>query len=230
MKTKTVFAGILLTLMGSFSHAGNVNPKSMVVFAYKDGPSVSTFLQKEADYVSMPLSVKCDHKDPAKRFEIIAQTETSIINAAGTTNNIRVHSGPVVLSGRPTGKSIGFSSLEGYAGSTQAQLHVLIPFVGTGKDVFPCAAEITKFVQGVKLPDGAVLDYGQIHLGVENPEQYREALLKAIADETSRSMTLLGSNGQVIVSGLESPVFVRQADESHVDLFLNYSLSLRVNK
>jgi hypothetical protein len=45
--------------------------------------------------------------------------------------------------------------------------------LGTGLDAFKCAAETTEFITGVRLPDKAELQCGQMHLGVENPEQYR---------------------------------------------------------
>jgi len=40
----------------------------------------------------------------------------------------------------------------------------------------------------------------------------------------------LDVSGQVKISGLESPVFVREADDRHVDLFLNYSTSVTISQ
>jgi hypothetical protein len=231
MRREIVLAAIFVALMGSVSRAGDVVcPTSLIVFAYSDRPSVSVSLRKAADFVAMPISIRCDHKEPSKRFEIIAQAKAAIMKAAEGKKNIRVHSGPVALSARPTGKLDIPSSSGGYGGTSQAQVHVLVALADTGKDVFHCAAEISEFIEGVHLPEKAWMEYGQIHLAVDNPEQYREALLKAISAETTKSKAVLGSSGQVVLSGLESPVHVRQADESHVDLFLGYSVSLTVRE
>lgn len=212
------------------SYAGEIlSSKSLIVFAYTDRPSVSASIRMEADFVSMPLSIRGDHKDPAKRFEIIAHAKGAIIKAAEDIKDIQVHSGPVALSSQPVSKVQAFSS-GGYGGTSQAEIHILSPLAGAEKDVFKRATVINNFIRGVRLPDGAEVDFGQIHLAVDNPEQYREALLRAIADEVAKTKSTLGSSVEVTVSGLESPVFVRQADEKHVDLFLSYELAMVVNK
>lgn len=212
------------------SYAGDIlSSKSLIVFAYNDRPSVSASLRREADFVSMPLSIRSDHKDASERFEVIGQAKAAILMAAAGNKGISVHSGPVVLSARPTSK-LSFLSSGGYGNYSQAQLHVLVPLAESAKDVFQCAIEMNEFIKGVQLPDKAEIEFGQIHLAVDNPEQHREVLLKLISEEVAKSKAALGANGQVIVSGLESPVFVRQADERHVELFLNYSTSFTVSE
>ena len=230
MPAKRMPLSFVWILFASVSLAGDiVGPKSLIVFAYSDRPSVSASLRKEADVVAMPISIRSDHKEPPKRFEAIALAKAAIIKAAEGRKGIRVHSGPVALSARPIGKLESFSS-SGYGSPSQAQLHVLIPLAGNGKDVFQCAAEIHEFMKGVRLPDKADLEFGQVHLGVENPEQYRGALLKLIADEVGKARKALGAASQPLVGGLESPVSARQADERNVDLFLSYTISLTVRE
>lgn len=210
------------------SYAGDVlSSKSLIVFAYRDRPSVSASLRMVADFVSMPLSIKSDHKDPSRRFEIIGQAKSAILRAAAGGKGISVHSGPVALSARPTGK-LAFISSVGYGNYSEAHLHLLIPLTEKEKDVFDCAIEMNEFIKAVQLPDKAEIEFGEIHLAVDNPEQYREALLKRISEEITKAKAALGVSGQVNISGLESPVFVRQADDRHVDLFLNYSTSVTV--
>ena len=115
------------TIPVASAYAGDIlNSKSLIVFAYADRPSVSASIRMEADFVSMPLTIKGDHKDPGKRFEIIAQAKAAIIKAAKGMKDIQVHSGPVVLSSRPVSKMQMFSS-GGYGDTSQAQLHVLSP-------------------------------------------------------------------------------------------------------
>ncbi|MDY6952172.1 MAG: hypothetical protein SWE60_11715 [Thermodesulfobacteriota bacterium] len=89
---------------------------------------------------------------------------------------------------------------------------------------------MNEFIKTGQLPDKAELEFGEIHLAVDNPEQYREALLKLISEEITKAEAALDVSGQVKSSGLESPVFVRQADDRHVDLFLNYSTSVTISQ
>ncbi len=42
---------------------------------------MSASLRKEADFVSMPLSIKSDHKDPSKRLEIIGRAKAALLKA-----------------------------------------------------------------------------------------------------------------------------------------------------
>lgn len=217
----SLLIGILFASISSADES--LSSKSFIVFSYDDRPTVSASLRKEADFVAMPISISSNHKDPSKRFEAVALAKAAIMKAAEGRKNIRVYSGPVALSAKPVGMLAKFES-SGYRHLSHAELHLLAP-LAVGKNVFQSAAEMNDFIRSVMLPDKADLELGQIHLAVENPEQYRSKLLKLIADEVSETKKVLGS-GQPTVTGLESPVFVRQADERNVDLFLNYAVSL----
>lgn len=230
MPRKLILLLLLGILCASSSFAGDLSSaKAFIVFAYSDQPSVSASLRKEADFVAMPISIRSDHKDATRQFESIASAKAAIVKAAEGRKDLRIHSGPVALSARPTSKLASFSS-GGYGNSSQAALHVLVPLAGTGKDVFRCAVAINDFIKGVVLPEKTDLNFGQIHLGVENPELYRGALLKLIADEIGKSKKAFGTTSQALIGGLESPVFVRQADERNVELFLNYTVALTVRE
>lgn len=230
MSKKLLLLLLLGVLCASSVFAGDLSSaKSFIVFAYSAQPSVSAVLSREADFVVMPITIRSDHKDATKQFEAIASAKAAILKAAEGRKDLRIHSGPVALSARPTSKLASFSS-GGYGNSSQAELHVLIPLAGTGKDVFRCAVTINEFIKGVVLPEKTEIDFGQIHLGVENPEQYRGALLKLIADEIGKSKKALGTASQALIGGLESPIFVRQADERNVELFLNYTVALTVRE
>ncbi|SPP63834.1 hypothetical protein [Nitrospira lenta] len=222
-----LIAGALASVLVVASvHADDsFSSSSLVVFAYSDRPSVSAAIRMEADYVSMPLTIQGDHKDTAKQFNIIAQAKAAIVRMAAASKGIHVHVGPVALSAHPAKKLQSFSS-GGYGGMSQAHLHILSPLGSCDKDVFRCATAINEFIKGVRLPDDAKIDFGHMQLAVDNPEQYRDALLKNIAVEMVKTKSALGPTAKVTISGLESPVFVRQADELRVDLFLNYELAM----
>ena len=226
----SIVLSFVFLLAAPASYAGDIlSSKSLIVFAYRDRPAVSASLRRVADFVSMPVSIKSDYKDPSKRFEIIGRAKTAIVKAAAGEKGISVHSGPVALSARPTGK-LAFISSGGYGHYSEAHLHVLVPLTERKRDVFDCAIEMNEFIKTVQLPHKAEIEFGEIHLAVDNPEQYREALLKLISEEITKAKAALGVSGQVNISGLESPVFVRQADDRHVDLFLNYSTSVTVSQ
>jgi hypothetical protein len=149
-----------------------------------------------------------------------------IMRAAEQNPKIMIHSGPVFLSGESE-SSFSLSKLSsGYDSYSVARLHILVP-VGDGKpDVFAGGLAIKQFLAGVKLPDKVKCSLGQIQLAVDNPEQHRQEVLKAIAESIKQVRGVLAQDGEIQVMGLASPVMARQADDENIELFINYSLSL----
>jgi hypothetical protein len=93
-------------------------------------------------------------------------------------------------------------------------------------DLFTCAAQIEKFVAGLKPPGESRYEIGQIQLATNDPESRRPEILQAIAGEVARTRKLLGEAAKVTISGLEGPVLVRQFSDREIELFIDYALSV----
>lgn len=199
---------------------------SLLVIAFSDRQLVSTVLRQQADYVAMPISISSDQRDPIQRFAEIRDARRLIQKKAEGKSDIVIHSGAVSLTARPLSKFSYLSSDSG--GSSEADLHILVPFKGKNSDVFSCASMIHTFLNDITMPGKANIQLGSIQLASDNPEQYRPVLLQMISEDVAKTEERLKADGTVQLSGLEGPVLVRQSDDTNVELFINYRLSIEM--
>jgi hypothetical protein len=96
-------------------------------------------------------------------------------------------------------------------------------------DVFRTASEIAKRVKEIKAPGKASYNMSSIKLGVENPESYRTEIMNLINKDIMKIKETLKSKAKFALRGLESPVLVRQVDDTQVELFIDYQLSIETD-
>lgn len=220
MKTMIV---VFAVLAAASAQAGS---ESLIVIAEPGGRPVAATITRRADFVACPVSLSSEKKDPEERFADIQAATRMIASAAEQSPSIRIHAGPVSLSGDRQ-SSFSFSQLSsGYDAQSSASLHILVPIQDGKPDVFAGGLAIKRFLSSVKLPEKVRCDPGQIQLAVDNPEQYRADVLKAIAESIKQARELLDPNAAIDVTGLASPVLARQVDDKSVQLFINYSLAV----
>ena len=201
----------------------------VVVAAASEPASVAVHLVMPADFVTVPIRVYSDQKDTALAYEETSQALDVISQKAKDNGEFRVLNGEISLSQRQSG---GWGLSSGSWGSEPAgaaEIYLLVPFAAGHTNIFEAGAEAARFVETLDLPGKAHFELGRLQLAVENPEQYRDKLLHAIADEIKKTcQDLVQFN--VRVDGLEKPVMVRQTDDRNVELYLDYSLSVRTAK
>ena len=216
-------AAIMVTVATAFG-GSEVSP--IYVLALRDAKPVSVALVRPADYVAIPVSVVSEQKEPSQRFDDIRAAKRLIQETAKQNKKITIKDGPLSLSARPSSKMGFISSYSSYEQPSTANLTIMIPLEPQAPDVFAAAGEITRFVGGIKFGDKTQCNLGQVQLAVSDPEQHRASLLQLIAQDIRKTKELMGSKGTLAVEGLQSPVIVRQMDETKVELFLNYSVTL----
>lgn len=178
---------------------------SLLVIAFSDRQHVSTVLRQQADYVAMPVTISSDQRDPILRFAEIRDAKRLIQKKAEGNPDTVIHSGPVTLSAQPISKLSYISSNSG--GSSEADLHILIPFKGKNRDVFTCASMIRTFLNDITMPGKASIQLGSIQLAADNPEQYRPTLLQMISDDVAKTTEKLKANGKAPAFWAREPRF-----------------------
>ncbi|MCX7015513.1 MAG: hypothetical protein NTW86_23670 [Candidatus Sumerlaeota bacterium] len=206
---------------------------STIVFSTPEGRPVSTALRMKADYVAAPVTISSEQGDPDRRFEEVRQAKDRIISQAKEKPGLRVHTGPIALSASPRpGFGVlppeAYSALY-YAEPSEASLYLLAP-LEEGQDSYAAAAKINQLLNEVRLPGRCRWKCGHMQLAAENPEQYRPKILQMISGEMRATKDALAAAGKTTLEGLESPVKVFQADDTHVDLFINYRLSVAMGE
>jgi hypothetical protein len=201
---------------------------ALIVVAAPEPRTVAVSLTMPADYVSVPLRIYSDQKNAALAYEESRQAVELISQKVKADGRFQVSMGVAKLSRRESSFGISSGSWNQPAASTDVFL--LAPLTKERNDIFQAGAEAAKFVETLQLPGKAHCELGQLQLAVENPEQYRTKLLGLIAEEIRQTRKALATQGSVKVEGLEGPVMVRQSDDRRVELFLNYSLSVVMDK
>lgn len=221
---KIVRVVVMLLLAAS---AASASEKSILVFAagYESSrPSAVSILQR-ADYASMTVAISSDQKEPVDKFREVGLARQALIQEAKKNPKLIVHTGPVSLS--PESKS-SFAKVSSYSSGSDASVHLLYSLADNKVDVFQAARELAEFAKNMKTIGKASYRFSTIRLAVDTPEKYRPKLLQMIFDDLKQARRLAKKTGKVTLTGLDNPVLVRQADDAHVELFLDYSASMEL--
>lgn len=203
---------LLIVLWASGAAAGSL----LVVVAADGGTPVAATLRQRADFLAIPVALASDKGEPAERFAALGSARSALAAAVAKHPGWLSLDGPLLLSGQARSK---FSS--SYGDSSQSHLTILAPLTD-GTDVYALAGEAARFVAQAALPGKVEASVGNLELAVKDPQQYRPALLKLIAEEIARTRSVVAAGGKVHVSGLEGPVLVRQCSDREVELSINY--------
>lgn len=215
---------VMIVVAATAFAGSDVSP--IYILAIRDTKPVSVALERTADWAAIPASIVSEQKEPAQRFDDIRAAKRLIQDKAKENQRIIIKDGPLSLYARPMSKmSFSYSYSSDEQPST-ANLTIMIALDPKTPDVFAAASEITRFVNAIKFGEKTQCNLGQVQLAVADPEQHRAALLQLIAQDMRRTKEQMGSKGTLAVEGLQSPVIVRQMDETKVEVYLNYAFSL----
>lgn len=210
---------LLLITISSFANAGI----SSVVIAFNgNSVPVSAYIDVDAEYVALPLSLYSDVDNPKRRAQLLHRLQSVIVDKVNRDKSITLQLGSVSLSPRKT-SSFKFSS--SYSASSETTLYLLTPFA-KDSNIYSLTQKIIEFVDAIKKPDDTEIRLGNSLLAVNNPEEHRINLLKIINNEIALTKKVLGNDYKISVSGLEGAVLVKQQSDRKVRLFINYQLQL----
>jgi hypothetical protein len=221
---RRIATAVLIALATTAFGASEVSP--IYILAIQDAKPVSVALVRQADYVAIPVTIQSDQKEPSRRFDDIRAAKRLIQDKAKESKKVIIKDGSLSLSARPMSNMSFISSYSSYEQPSTANLTIMIPLDPQAPDIFAAASEITRFVNGIKFADKTNCNLGQVQLAVGDPEQHRAALLQLVAQDIRRTKEQMGGKGSLTIEGLQSPVIVRQMDETRVELFLNYKVTL----
>jgi hypothetical protein len=204
------------------------SPSSTVVFASIREPSSGVTLVRRADYVSFAITITSSESDFSNRMKSIVEAR-NVVTDVLTKQGIRFETGPTYLIFEQPGSStFSSSSSSSYNRPNEALVHVLVPLAKAGGNVLDASSKVAGHLKKVQLPARTSLRYSPLRLAVDNPERHRKELIAKIAEEVSVIKAAMRSNGKVSVSGLASPVQVRQVNDTDVELALSYAVSMEV--
>lgn len=214
-----------LTLSGS-ARSQSLSSSSVVAFAIVREPTSGATLVKRADYVSFAVTVTSTETDFANRVKLIGEGK-NVVTEALAKQGVRYETGAAYLVlDQPSSGS--FSSGSAYNRPNEVVVQVLVPLAKSGDNLFDATSRVATSLSKLQLPSRVSLRYSPFRLAVENPERHRKELVTKIADEVSIIKGAMRSSGKVNVSGLASPIQVRQLNDTDVELSLSYAVSIEL--
>lgn len=187
--------------------------------------AVAVSITQTADYICAVLEIGNAENDSSASAEGVKRTLAALAAEVAKTAALELHRGAVRLSPYYGKGSSSFFASSSSVGALNAQVLILWKLDPIKPEPLVGAALIRGVVARVKPVGDTTLRISSLGLAVDSPEAHRPELLKRIVAEAD-AMRVAFAGGAVSVSGLESPVQIRQMDESRVEFFIDYRLGV----
>jgi hypothetical protein len=182
---------------------------------------------RQADYFVTPLWVSSDSRDPDLRGEELFAMLAATLDRA-QAEGIDLVAGRYAL--KPvTRANMRALPLEGgnRPDTTRVQIYARIPLRGENPSVRSTAERIAAFVKLIPATGRSFIDTGGTGLAIDNPEQYRDVVIRHIAQEATKYASMFGPGYGVDISGLDGDLYWQQASETEVFLYIDHNFSIR---
>ena len=189
----------------------------------RSAPAVS--IVQPADYLCAVVTLRTTARDTDRQSSAMRESLQRVTAAIQKSPRFQLHQGALRYAGTSGAKYS--SSVGSGPASLQTTLRLLCPLQGD-VDVFETMKQLRLFIASLAPAADTEVNVVSITLAVADPEQHRARLLALIADQ-SRAIQQNFSARTVIIDGLQNPVSVRQVDDSHVELFIDYQLSANMD-
>jgi len=189
--------------------------------------------RRRADNVVQSLLVVDDTRNAEERLSEIKAALVSLDDAAKKSRDVRIALVVETADGlqlvRPFDRQRAIAAITNGNRPDTAQVRILVKTAVVDADAALSEPfqRLESFVKGVKLAGRAQLEpLGEPALSLVKPEQYRGAVVSAIATDVKAIAEQFGTGYGGKLEGLEHPVEWEQLDELELGLYIPYRLSV----
>jgi hypothetical protein len=185
-----------------------------------------TTIIRRADHLITRLRVVCDTRDESQRRSELRETLRSMIRTAGKTATISMSVGETVVDNFT--ENMLDTVIQPDAKVDTSYAVVVVKTTVAPDDTFDSAtARIKKFIAQVpKSGRTEILKDDKWDLTIIGPEQYRDEIIKAVADDAKHTAEQFGPTYNVEVDGLQQQVTWYQIHPLDLALYVPYSLKV----
>lgn len=194
---------------------------------FYDDEQTAIGLTRTADYFVKPIYVNSDSRDAKIRSDEVTQMLKAAI-ARAQTQGISLVAGEYKLA------PLTLSTMEDLTygrgsrpDTTRVKIYARLPVGGKFKGVDQVDEAIAAFEKTVPATGRSYIESGSTDLAIDNPDQYRGAVVKAIADESKRYAGMFGSDYGIEIRGLDSELYFKQATQTEVFLYIEHSFVIK---
>ncbi|WP_017664921.1 hypothetical protein [Porphyrobacter sp. AAP82] len=189
---------------------------------YDEGQS-AIGLTRKADNFVKPLYINSDSRDPdVRRAEVTAMLGDVMRLAAAQGIALVAGDYKLVPLTPESLKALSYG-VGNRPDTTRVKVCARVPVGGGFAGVRAVDAAIAAFVKSVPVTGRSYIETGGTDLAINNPQSYRGAVVKAIADEAKRYAALFGPDYGIELRGLDSELYFKQASETEVFLYIEHS-------
>ena len=195
-------------------------------FSPNSGPA-AIGVTRPADYFVTPLYVSSDSRDPDLRTE-------ELFAMLGATLDRAQAQGIDLVAGRYTLAPVTRANMRqlpltggNRPDTSRVQIYARIPLRGESPSVRSTAERIAAFVKEIPATGRSFIDIGGTGLAIDNPEQYRDAVVRHVAEESTKYAAMFGNGYGVQIDGLDGDLYWQQASETEVFLYIDHSFVIR---
>lgn len=186
-------------------------------------------MKRRADNLVVSVRVACDTRDPEQRRREINETLRAMARAAGVHPAIELSldaSGNVVAFDESMVPNLSFFMDDGRQDTSAVTLVIKTPIAAT--DTLEASSNrIRAFVSSAPKTGRTELRImDDWEPTVISPDQYRPAILQAVAEDARATAAAFGVDYRVQVAGLSRQVVWRQAGPLDLMLYIPYQLSV----
>jgi hypothetical protein len=188
-------------------------------YAQQNRPVIG--LRRQADGAVMSLSINSDSREEATRkSEIHAMLLSAIDRAAAAGLELVSGSYWLVPVTKSNYKDLPFFG----AGRVDTSQVVLLVKTKLSGSALATAERLTGFIKSVpKSGRGAISANGSMTLTIINPDQYRDAIIKMVADNSRKYAAMFGADYAVQVNGIDGQILWSQVSSTEVFLYVPYT-------
>lgn len=186
-------------------------------------------MKRRADNLVVSVRVVCDTRDAEQRRREINETLRAMARAAGTDAAIELSldaSGNVIAFDESMVPNLSFFSDDGRPDTSAVTLVIKTPISETDT-LEASSSRIRAFVaRAPKTGRSDLRIMDDWEPTVISPDQYRPAILSAVAEDAQTTAAAFGADYRVQVAGLSRQVTWRQAGPLDLMLYIPYQLSV----
>jgi hypothetical protein len=194
---------------------------------YYDEEQSAIGLTRKADNFVKPIFINSDSRDPdVRRAEVTAMLEETMRLAAKQGIGLVAGDYKLATLTSETLKELSYGS-GNRPDTTRVKIYARLPVGGAFAGVEQVDKAIAAFVKTVPVSGRSYIETGGTDLAINNPQSYRGAVVKAIADEAKRYAAMFGPDYGIEIRGLDSELYFKQASETEVFLYISHSFVIR---
>ena len=183
-------------------------------------------LTRRADYFVTPVYVGSDTRDGTARMdELYAMLEAAITEAASQ--------GVTLVAGQYTLAPVTVENMRQLViasgnrpDTSQVLVYARTDLTGPSPKRRDAAAQIRTYVASIPATGRSFIETGATALAINNPEQYRGAVVQRIADEAKSYAAMFGSNYGITISGLDALLYWQQSSETDVFIYIEHDFTI----